>query len=372
MNRILKSALALLLTLCMILPLAVPAYAEGTVLPGETGVTIRDPDSYPADKQAAAEELRSQMEKRQPSIEIKFQTSEDLGKVLNEIFELALAHTGVPTQGDYLKWQIGTVEYGFSGMEVSGVCYGKLIFHVNYYTNAQQEAALDQAVDSLLRQLNVYKADDYTKVSAIYDYMCSNIVYDTEGLLDETDDLKFTAYAALIKKTSVCQGYANLFYRLALELGVDTRLITGIGNGGGHAWNIVRLDGKYYNLDATWDAPLAAMGREYQHFLECNADFSDHYRDAAYTTAAFEKSYPMAKENYVYVEKEAIPGDMNSDSKLTDADAIYLLRHTMIPSRYPVPGDADVNGDGNINDADAIYLLRHIMIPTRYPLYPSR
>jgi hypothetical protein len=35
---------------------------------------------------------------------------------------------------------------------------------------------------------------------------------------------------------------------------------------------------------------------------------------------------------------------------------------------YPVVQSADVNGDGTVNSADAIYLLRHSIMPSMYPL----
>jgi hypothetical protein len=64
-----------------------------------------------------------------------------------------------------------------------------------------------------------------------------------------------------------------------------------------------------------------------------------------------------------------IPGDMNGDSKLNSADAIYLLRHTIMPDKYPIIGSGDVNGDDKLNSADAIYLLRHTIMPDKYPIY---
>lgn len=49
-------------------------------------------------------------------------------------------------------------------------------------------------------------------------------------------------------------------------------------------------------------------------------------------------------------------GDMNGDGRVDSDDAVYLLRHTFLPSRYPVGQSADVNGDGKINSDDAVYL----------------
>ena len=64
----------------------------------------------------------------------------------------------------------------------------------------------------------------------------------------------------------------------------------------------------------------------------------------------------------------AVLGDMNGDSVVNIDDAIYLLKHTMMPSRYPVSQPADVNGTGDVNIDDAIYLLKHTMMPSRYPI----
>ena len=67
-------------------------------------------------------------------------------------------------------------------------------------------------------------------------------------------------------------------------------------------------------------------------------------------------------------EAAIIRGDMDGNGMKDTADAIYLLRHTMRESKYPLDQNGDVNGDGVKNADDAIYLLRHIMRESRYPL----
>ena len=61
-------------------------------------------------------------------------------------------------------------------------------------------------------------------------------------------------------------------------------------------------------------------------------------------------------------------GDMDANGTVDSSDAIYLLRHTMNKSRYPINQDGDVNGDKKVDSNDAIHLLRHTMNSSRYPL----
>ena len=98
--------------------------------------------------------------------------------------------------------------------------------------------------------------------------------------------------------TAVCQGYSLLFYRLALELGVDARFIGGYTDDGEpHAWNIVKLGDEYYNLDSTWDAGYDES--EYKYYLR-GSDFFDeeHLRDPEYVTDQFYNEYPVPEYDF--------------------------------------------------------------------------
>ena len=207
----------------------------------------------------------------------------------------AMVHTGVPTEGDYLQWQWAGWEAEISDASYNDTnLFMTVTYTMTYYTTAAQEAEMNTAVANLLEELNVYDGDNYTKLKAIYDYICANVEYDHEHVNDESYKMQYTAYAALMDGVAVCQGYALLLYRLALELGVDARLIAGDG-GGPHGWNIAEIDGLYYNLDSTWDAGYSS----YKYFLVCPDNFTDHVRYEDYDTDEFHEHYPMADEDYV-------------------------------------------------------------------------
>ena len=248
----------------------------------------------------AADALRQGIAVREPVIYVDVTLgAADPNEVWNLVWNMALAHTGEPKEGDYIAWHWSSYGGGYSGESWDGGMHLVLQYMITYYTDAAQEAELDAAVEALLNELDLWDATDYEKICGIYDYLCHNISYDYDNLEDDSYTLKFSAYAAMINKTSVCQGYALLFYRLALELGVDARVITGLGYGGGHAWNIVKIGDWYYNLDATWDRSWYEAGLDYAWFLRGSEEFPDHVSDEEYLTAEFQTAYPISQTNYV-------------------------------------------------------------------------
>ena len=202
--------------------------------------------------------LREGMTKRKKTIEVyyEFKSAKEPNyqKIMNDMFNEAQIHTGKSNEGDALKWGWHTWDCSANGI-VGGTHYYLIFtFELTYYTTLKQEQALISTIKNLKKDLNLSQATDLEKVEQIYNYICENVVYDYEHLDDDNYYLKFTDYAALINGTSVCQGYTLLFYRLALEHGLDARVHSGIGNGVRHSWNIVKLGDLYYYLDPTWDA----------------------------------------------------------------------------------------------------------------------
>ncbi len=239
---------------------------------------------------AAAADLRKQMVSRSEELVVTLRSaSDDVETIALNLWNLALDHVeGSGTTGDYLRWQhtgmSGSVEgesldsgYRYTFTYVPDTRYFDTIW---FTTNAQEKALTNYIQNTILPQLSLGGKTTYQKVQAIYNWITANVKYDYSHLSDPTYLLQYTAYAAAVQKKAVCQGYANLFYRLANDAGVDCRIITGKAYNGtqteDHAWNIVRMeDEKYYCLDATWDAGLKP--ESYEYFLKGLTSFSrDH------------------------------------------------------------------------------------------------
>ena len=279
---------------------------------GDTSVfdTVEEAGAYVADKMAArVEEFSVTLNYPADHPDLHSMSGDELSAYVQSfykpILDAAYTHTGVPDRGDYLRWHVLS-----NGASLSAT-YSKVTyeFHMKYYTTAEQEQQVAETIDSVLASLNLDGKTDYQKFTAIYDYVTKHCTYDYTNLNDENYTLKYSAYAALIDQTAVCQGYANLIYRMLLTVGVDTRLIAGLGNGEAHGWNIVKLGNKYYNVGSTWDskdAPITYNGTQIErHYLmkyrlraESTKDFPNHVRYTEYTTAEFNEQYPMSTEDY--------------------------------------------------------------------------
>ena len=191
--------------------------------------------------------------------------------------------------------------YGYAGCNVSYSTAGYIKYTMAYHSNAEQEAKLTEAVAAAMAKLQLNGLSEAKKITKIHDYICNHVNY----AYNSTEEQIYTAYGALCTGKAVCQGYAVLFYRLCKEAGLSVRIISGTGNGGAHAWNIVRIGSKYYNVDCTWDGQNAATYNDF--LLKSEADFSNHTRESwkvagshylYYTSAEFNAQYPMTEKSW--------------------------------------------------------------------------
>jgi putative cell wall-binding protein len=125
---------------------------------------------------------------------------------------------------------------------------------------ASKIKAYYNAAQNILSSIIVPGMSDYEKEKAIHDYIIDNTKYDMENYLNDTiPPDSYSPYGALINHVAVCEGFAEATDLLLNMAGIESMVVFGEANNGeitgGHGWNIVKIDGKYYHVDTTWEYP---------------------------------------------------------------------------------------------------------------------
>lgn len=151
-----------------------------------------------------------------------------------------------------------TIKYEYSSLDA------KIKVHQTYLTNPAQEDVVNEKVASILSTVDAESMSDFQKVKFVNDYIVKNTEYSTN-----TAASPHSAYAVIQENKGVCQGYALLALKMLQALGVETKYVVGEVYTGGHAWNLVKVDGEWYHLDTTWNDPTPDRKNivRYEYFL---------------------------------------------------------------------------------------------------------
>ena len=154
----------------------------------------------------------------------------------------------------------------------SGSSITKIQF--TYLTNAKEEQQeLDAALQKVKSKIDTSGMSDEEIVLAYHEYLTSTVAYAYEDYFNGTIAANhgYDMYGALVKHSCVCQGYAETMFYLLREAGLSCAIASS-GNIN-HAWNIVKIHGKWYHIDATWDDPVWDMpGRSYHDYFLVSFD----------------------------------------------------------------------------------------------------
>lgn len=126
-----------------------------------------------------------------------------------------------------------------------------LYFTMKRTTYEKRLKQLNSVINNILKGmksgLNAFERELY-----IHDYLVKNCKYDKKA--DETRQKDpYTIYGCLVNQQAVCMGYTYAFQLLLSYVGINSITIDGSDTDTGHIWNAVRLGGKWYHTDVTWD-----------------------------------------------------------------------------------------------------------------------
>ncbi len=120
----------------------------------------------------------------------------------------------------------------------------------------------ERTMDSLAAYLSRGAKNELEKARAVYRWVTDRIAYDVPALLANKLPDPSAEYA-FRTRVCVCEGYAKLFVALCGRCGLESVMVAGyvkLGDSHGqvtrpdHAWSTVRIDERWYLVDATWGA----------------------------------------------------------------------------------------------------------------------
>lgn len=149
----------------------------------------------------------------------------------------------------------------------------------------EKDAAILAAAEEVLQEVTDSGMDDYETERAVYRWLVENVDYDWthQSFFQATDPDSSDPYGALVDHTAICLGFATAFQLLMDMSGVECITVVGAAYGSSedHAWNMVRLDGEWYCVDATWDI---GVPEAYWSYFNVTSDYmaaTDHQWDYA-------------------------------------------------------------------------------------------
>ena len=141
---------------------------------------------------------------------------------------------------------------------------------LKYFYNKADTVILTEKVKKVCSKIlsKVTGKTEFERELSLHDVLVKNVLYDD---IAKTDILKYharsnTILGVLFYKTAVCEGIAKTFKLLLNALNIKCIIVKGKAfddsisdseQDNFHAWNIVKIDGKAYHVDLTWNINLS-------------------------------------------------------------------------------------------------------------------
>lgn len=177
-----------------------------------------------------------------------------------------LSDASIAVADDYceLFWYNGASTYTYTPNEEAGYWQVEFtpVYRIETVGIEEKKAFVENAVRDFIEEHR--NLSDWEKALAVYEFLIDNTIYDHAYL-------GTTIYDFFSTGRGVCEGYARSASYILNRMGVETIYVSGMGtNSAGitesHAWNIVKINGVYCQMDATWGDPVNDDGSQTKNF----------------------------------------------------------------------------------------------------------
>ncbi|MCR5231129.1 MAG: hypothetical protein K6B64_00610 [Acholeplasmatales bacterium] len=166
--------------------------------------------------------------------------------------------------------------YSFRSNSVTGKKQVCLKIDPDYFTASARNLANQNIlrIEQEFSRLALEENNQKDVAKALHDYLAENTYYEwvSEGVASkETHAHNIIGIFDNDSSTgSVCEGYSNAYLYLSHLVGLNSIMVVGTVNGGGHAWNYTEINSNWYGVDITWDDQDSQLYHDF--FLACKND----------------------------------------------------------------------------------------------------
>jgi hypothetical protein len=175
--------------------------------------------------------------KEENVIEIDTTLNQDQIKKVNDAIFNDLPQLFYVEQGYNYKW---------TEKPDGTIITSKLVYNFKTYKKGihATRAEVHRRVTEFINTLEKLETDAQ-KVTVMYKYFALSRNYDISLKNDQS------CYSVLIDKKGVCASYARAFQYIMMYSGIKCIYVTGTMDELAHAWNMVKIKDKWYNVDVT-------------------------------------------------------------------------------------------------------------------------
>ena len=162
------------------------------------------------------------------------------------------------------------------------------------YADGERRAELRTKIELAALECDQYlngKMSQTELAVSINDYLAANVTYayEADGVTPSNAVWAHNIVGWAEQDFGVCETYAESYAYLCGLFGLDCWTVNGVaaqsGAMSGHAWNILKLDGEWYNVDVTWNDGFENSSPVFidrQWFGKANAEFAaSHVADTS-------------------------------------------------------------------------------------------
>lgn len=237
---------------------------------------------------------------------INLNTNKDVRKKISELFKYSNP-----------QYYFLSTRYYYNSTSMS------LCVYPNFSSRESMASTKVQFRERVDKFLNLVDTNTYPEQieRQIHDLIANNVTY-------VSNDLDQSAWSSLINGRTVCAGYTKAMTLLGRACGLDVIPVVGLGNGGAHAWNMIRIHNNWYLLDVTWDDTDGKNGRVAVY----NFYNISKYSDGKHQPSTYQNDeYDLAGYLPDYIYDSVVPGYDYESPYFYDDNYVYFSVNGVYP-----------------------------------------